>query len=72
MDLLAVKAYEKNLEMLFSTDLQLPALFNGDATRIRQVLVNLVGNAINLPKQVKYLYSAQGRRQLSPRWKEIH
>ncbi|HSC38770.1 MAG TPA: response regulator, partial [Chitinophagaceae bacterium] len=46
VDLLAVKAYEKKLEMLFWTDPQLPALFNGDATRIRQVLVNLLGNAI--------------------------
>jgi len=46
VDLLSVKAYEKKLEMLFWIDPQLPALFNGDATRIRQILVNLMGNAI--------------------------
>ena len=46
VDLLGVKAYEKNLEMLFWLDPQLPVLFNGDPVRIRQILVNLLGNAI--------------------------
>ncbi len=46
IDLLGVKAYEKKLEMLFWLDPQLPSQFSGDPVRIRQILVNLLGNAI--------------------------
>lgn len=46
VNLLTVKAFEKNLEMIFCFDPELPTQFTGDPVRIRQVLVNLLGNAI--------------------------
>ncbi len=46
LDLLASKAAEKNLDLLCEMDDETPALVMGDATRLRQILVNLVGNAI--------------------------
>jgi PAS domain S-box-containing protein len=46
IDILTVKAYEKKLEMIGHIDPSLPALVAGDPVRIRQVLVNLLGNAI--------------------------
>ena len=46
VDLLTVKAFEKNLQIICRTDPRMPSLFNGDPVRVRQVLVNLLGNAI--------------------------
>ena len=45
-DVLGLKADEKGLELLFSATPDLPRRLVGDPTRLRQVLVNLGGNAI--------------------------
>ncbi len=45
-DLLASKAVEKKLDLLHLIDKDVPPFIVGDVTRLRQILVNLVSNAI--------------------------
>ncbi len=44
--LLAVRARERNIELLTDIPTSVPEQVRGDPTRLRQVLINLVGNAI--------------------------
>ncbi|MDG2991374.1 response regulator [Candidatus Synechococcus calcipolaris G9] len=46
LSLLASKAEEKSLELLYTITPQTPDLVRGDITRLRQILVNLVGNGL--------------------------
>jgi two-component system sensor histidine kinase/response regulator len=44
--LLAIQAHAKNLEVTVSLDPSLPDIVKGDAGRLRQILLNLGGNAV--------------------------
>ena len=49
--LLSIKAEEKNVELSYEVSPLVPTMIVSDITRIRQVLVNLVGNAIKFTKK---------------------
>jgi PAS domain S-box-containing protein len=46
VELLAPKAYEKGIDIAWAVDPALPRTVSGDEVRLRQILTNLVGNAI--------------------------
>jgi len=46
IDILAIRANEKELELSCFIDPEVPALLRGDPGRLRQVLINLIGNAL--------------------------
>ncbi|HZV35776.1 MAG TPA: response regulator [Verrucomicrobiae bacterium] len=51
LDLLTPKAAEKNLDLAYSVEDSIPKILVGDVTRLRQILVNLVGNAVKFTHQ---------------------
>ncbi|HEV2435389.1 MAG TPA: response regulator [Verrucomicrobiae bacterium] len=55
LDLMAAKAFEKNLDLVYQMDDEIVSLVEGDALRLRQVLVNLLSNGIKFTKSGEIL-----------------
>jgi len=51
MDLLSQKAYNKGLELALLIQSQVPERVNGDPGRLRQILLNLINNAIKFTEK---------------------
>ncbi len=60
IDLITPKIIEKKLELAFYIDHSLPQVFTGDATRIRQILVNLLANAVKFTHKGEIFISVEG------------
>jgi CheY-like chemotaxis protein/nitrogen-specific signal transduction histidine kinase len=59
--LVSTRAKEKDLELIVRIDPQLPEMFIGDVGRIRQIITNLMGNAVKFTDTGHVLVNVNGR-----------
>jgi signal transduction histidine kinase/DNA-binding response OmpR family regulator/HPt (histidine-containing phosphotransfer) domain-containing protein len=71
LELLAVRAGEKGLELAYRIEPQTPDAVLGDVTRVRQILVNLLSNAVKFTDRGEVVASLAGRPLAEQRY-ELH
>jgi PAS domain S-box-containing protein len=71
LDLVVAAAAEKNLELVASIADEVPKIVFGDVTRVRQILVNLLANAVKFTSDGEVVVHAESRPLGSERH-ELH
>jgi PAS domain S-box-containing protein len=59
LDLMTLKAVEKEIELCYYISSQVPRIIHGDGIRLRQILVNLLSNAIKFTHEGEVRISVQ-------------
>jgi PAS domain S-box-containing protein len=71
IDLIASKAAEKKIELIYTFKEHVPSVITGDITRLRQILVNLLSNAVKFTDRGEILLTVTSR-EVSDITHEIH
>ena len=62
---IAQRAYEKDLKLVVDADESIPSVLRGDDVRIRQIITNLLTNAVKYTEQGTVTLSVRGEREES-------
>jgi len=70
-DLMISKANKKRLELYWKINNHVPDILQGDFNRLRQILVNLVGNAIKFTRDGKITINCQTIEIIDDKWVDL-
>src|SRR6266849_564302 len=62
LDLVAARAFDKGLDLAYELDDDLPPAVTGDATRLRQVLLNLLTNAVKFTERGEVVLEVKSQK----------
>jgi signal transduction histidine kinase/DNA-binding response OmpR family regulator len=72
LDILAPCAAEQGIDLLYELGDEVPTTVRGDATRIRQILLNLVGNALKFTERGEVVVSVSSQPLSNADQLELH
>ncbi|HOD39896.1 MAG TPA: response regulator [Candidatus Wallbacteria bacterium] len=70
-EVLSIKAHEKSLELLYFIDFDVKLNLTGDPLRLRQIIINLVGNAIKFTESGEIVFRVKTQKDLTKGYKLI-
>ncbi len=63
LELLAPRAADKGLELVYWMDTDIPDVLMGDVSRVRQILINLIGNAVKFTETGEVVVTVEATPQ---------